>query len=60
MDKKVIGIVGRHVINKDDPFEDYYRTGYSYVKQFDLEKVSIKKEQTWEELLQQMTLIWER
>jgi len=31
-----------------------------YYGEFDLEKVIIKKEQTWEELLQQMTLIWER
>ncbi|MGN7478759.1 zf-HC2 domain-containing protein [Solibacillus silvestris] len=31
-----------------------------YYGMFDLEKVIIKKEQTWEELLQQMTLIWER
>ncbi len=30
-----------------------------YYGEFDLEKV-IKEEQTWEELLQQMTLIWER
>ena len=31
-----------------------------YYGEFDLEKVIIKKEQTWEELLQQMKLIWER
>jgi hypothetical protein len=31
-----------------------------YYGQFDLEKVIITKEQTWDELLQEMTLIWER
>lgn len=31
-----------------------------YYGDFDLDKVTIEKEQTWEELLQQMTLIWER
>ena len=31
-----------------------------YYGPFDLEKIYIKEEQTWEELLQQMTLIWER
>lgn len=31
-----------------------------YYGKFDLEKVIITKEQTWEELLQDMTLIWER
>ncbi|QUG43647.1 zf-HC2 domain-containing protein [Psychrobacillus sp. INOP01] len=31
-----------------------------YYGKFDLEKVIITKEQTWEELLQEMTLIWER
>ncbi len=31
-----------------------------YYGQFDLEKVIITKEQTWDELLQDMTLIWER
>lgn len=31
-----------------------------YYGEFDLEKVIIKKTQSWEELLQQMTLIWER
>lgn len=31
-----------------------------YYGDFDLDKVTKEKEQTWEELLQQMTLIWER
>jgi len=31
-----------------------------YYGEFELEKVIIEKDQTWEELLQQMTLIWER
>ncbi|MEB2280515.1 zf-HC2 domain-containing protein [Lysinibacillus xylanilyticus] len=31
-----------------------------YYGQFDLEKIIITKEQTWDELLQEMTLIWER
>lgn len=31
-----------------------------YYGKFDLEKVIITKEQTWDELLQDMTLIWER
>ncbi|PIC62588.1 hypothetical protein CSV79_16255 [Sporosarcina sp. P13] len=31
-----------------------------YYGEFDLDKVTKEKEQTWEELLQQMTLIWER
>ncbi|MFJ8101921.1 zf-HC2 domain-containing protein [Lysinibacillus sp. NPDC096212] len=31
-----------------------------YYGQFDFEKVIITKEQTWDELLQEMTLIWER
>ncbi|MEO4053975.1 zf-HC2 domain-containing protein [Solibacillus sp. CAU 1738] len=31
-----------------------------YYGQFDLEKVIITKEQTWDELLQEMTLIWQR
>lgn len=37
--KKVIGIVGRHKINKEDPFEDCYVAGSSYIKQLNLEKV---------------------
>ena len=37
--KKVVGIVSRHVINTEDPFEDYYMTGSSYVKKLDLDKV---------------------
>ena len=37
--KKVIGILGKHFIDKNDPFEDNYRTGSSYVKQLDLDKV---------------------
>lgn len=31
-----------------------------YYGDFELDKVTKEKEQTWEELLQQMTLIWER
>ncbi|MER1998601.1 MAG: zf-HC2 domain-containing protein [Lysinibacillus sp.] len=31
-----------------------------YYGYFDLDKVTIEKDQTWEELLEQMTLIWER
>lgn len=31
-----------------------------YYGDFDLDKVTKEKEQTWEELLQQMTLIWKR
>lgn len=31
-----------------------------YYGKFDLEKVIITKEQTWDELLQDMTLVWER
>lgn len=31
-----------------------------YYGDFDLDKVTKEKEQTWEDLLQQMTLIWER
>lgn len=31
-----------------------------YYGEFDLDKVTKEKEQTWEDLLQQMTLIWER
>lgn len=31
-----------------------------YYGDFDLDKITKEKEQTWEELLQQMTLIWER
>ncbi len=37
--KKVIGIVGGHAIDKNDPFNDCYKTVSSYVKQLDLEKV---------------------
>ena len=39
---------------------DSQYTDAVYYGEFDLEKVIITKEQTWEELLQQMTLIWER
>ena len=31
-----------------------------YYGEFNLEKVTITKEQTWDELLQEMTLIWEK
>lgn len=31
-----------------------------YYGEFDLDKITKENEQTWEELLQQMTLIWER
>jgi len=31
-----------------------------YYGEFDLDKITKEKEQTWEEILQQMTLIWER
>ena len=37
--KKVIGILSKHVTNEKDSFEDYYMTGSSYVKKLDLDKV---------------------
>lgn len=46
--------------SKQFTMPDSQKVDAVYYGEFDLEKVIIKKEQTWEELLDQMKLIWER
>ncbi|GAB0169418.1 hypothetical protein LSPCS325_28550 [Lysinibacillus sp. CTST325] len=42
------------------PDSQYTDATYYGEFEFDLDKITKEKKQTWEELLQQMTLIWER
>lgn len=57
----------RNLINPDKQTEGYKislpdsrSVDEVYYEKFDLEKIIITKEKTWEELLQSMTLIWEK
>ncbi|MGE7933529.1 hypothetical protein [Viridibacillus arvi] len=57
----------RNLINLDKQTEGYKislpdsrSVDAVYNGKFDLEKIIITKEKTWEELLQSMTLIWEK
>lgn len=48
------------IVSEQSAFPDSQNVDAVYYGEFDLEKVINNKEQTWEDLLQQMTLIWER